>query len=158
MNIRKATINDLEGALTLNQAAIPHVGDIGMSDLEWFLENASRFLVVENKDEIAGFMIVLEPGLNYESLNYKFFCNNYSDFDYVDRIVIDEKYRGKKIGTDLYEELFRKSDKKIITCEVNLNPPNPDSLEFHKALGFKEVAEQLTYKGKKKVAMLVKKI
>ncbi|MEX2604841.1 MAG: GNAT family N-acetyltransferase [Gracilimonas sp.] len=158
MNIRKATINDLEAVLSLNQAALPHVGDIVMSDLEWFLENASRFLVAENKDEIAGFMIVLEPGLNYKSLNYIFFCNNYSDFDYVDRIVIAEKYRDQKFGTALYEELFQKSDKKIITCEVNLNPPNPDSLEFHKALGFKEVAEQLTYHGKKKVAMLVKKM
>ncbi|MHB1091087.1 MAG: hypothetical protein ACYC06_04325 [Ilumatobacteraceae bacterium] len=30
----------------------------------------------------------------------------------------------------------------LLTCEVNLQPPNPDSLRFHQRLGFGEVGQQ----------------
>ncbi|MCH2449669.1 MAG: hypothetical protein MK198_05930 [Gracilimonas sp.] len=97
MNIRRAIEEDLPAVLKLNKAALPHVNDVTLLDMKRFLEQADPFLVIENEEEIAGFMIVLQKGLDYDSLNYAFFCNNYSDFDYVDRIVISEKFRGKKI-------------------------------------------------------------
>lgn len=156
MNIRPASEKDLPTVLELNTAAIPHVSEVELSDLKRFLEQADPFLILEEGEEVAGFMIILQKGLDYDSLNYAFFCNNYSDFDYVDRIVISEKYRGQKFGTALYKHLFANSDKRIITCEVNIKPPNPDSLAFHNMLGFNKVAEQVTENGKKSVAMLVK--
>lgn len=156
MNIRFAIEKDLPAVLKLNTAALPHVSDVKLSDMRRFLKQADPFLVVEEGKELAGFMIVLQQGLKYESLNYAFFCNNYSDFDYVDRIVISEKFRGQKFGTALYKHLFATSEKKIITCEVNIKPPNPDSLAFHNMLGFKKVAEQVTENGKKSVAMMVR--
>lgn len=158
MNIRKATNDDLTEVLKLNQEALPHVSSVNQDDMEWFLNHASLFLVIEEEDTIAGFMIVLEPGQDYKSLNYAFFCNNYTDFDYVDRIVIAENYRGKKFGTALYNYLFQASAKKIITCEVNLSPPNPNSMAFHKVMGFQEVARQQTEGGHKAVSMMVKKL
>lgn len=158
MNIRLAEDNDLPKILELNEAAIPHVSEVELSDMKRFLGYAKPFLVVEQSEEIAGFMIVLQKGVDYESLNYSFFCNNYSDFDYVDRIVVAEEHRGQKLGTALYKHLFTTSEKKIITCEVNLKPPNPNSMEFHKRLGFHRVAEQVTEGGKKSVAMMVKKL
>lgn len=158
MNIRKALKSDLSKVLEINQACLPHVSSVEYQDMERFLEQASPFLVVEVSKKIAGFIIVLQKGLDYKSLNYHFFCNNYTDFDYVDRIAIAEEYRGKKLGTALYQYLFETSDKKIITCEVNLNPPNPKSMDFHEALGFSQVAEQKTEAGKKSVAMMVKRL
>jgi predicted GNAT superfamily acetyltransferase len=156
MNIRKAQDKDLAKVLEMNEAALPHVSSVELSDMERFLEQADPFLVIEEEKELAGFMIVLQKGLNYESLNYKFFCNNYSDFDYVDRIVISDKFRGQKFGTALYEYLFEQSSKEIILCEINIKPPNKNSMEFHKALGFSQVAEQVTESGKKSVAMMVR--
>lgn len=158
MNIRKAEKKDLSTILSLNQNALPHVSSVEISDIEKFLEVANPFLVIEVDGTIAGFMIVLQKGLDYDSLNYKFFCNNYPDFDYVDRIVISEHFRGKKLGTQLYEYLFEQSDKKQITCEVNIKPPNVKSMNFHNSLGFKKVAKLLTEKGAKSVAMMVKEL
>lgn len=158
MTIRKASEKDLKNILELNQAAVPHVSSVGMDEMEWFLKEADPFLVVESEGEIAGFMIVLQSGLEYQSLNYRFFCGNFKEFDYVDRIVIGEKHRRKNLGSGLYEHLFSYSDEKIVTCEINVVPSNPDSMKFHKALGFNKIAEQLTEQGKKRVAMMVKKV
>lgn len=158
MNIRDATRNDLPKILELNQASVPQVGDVGMEQMEYFLNKAKNFWVIEGDDEIAGFMVVLQPGLDYSSMNYSFFCNNYSDFDYVDRIVVAEDFRGKKIGTALYKKLFDDSDKAIVTCEVNIKPPNPDSIAFHVSLGFKKVAEMRVNHGEKEVALLIKNL
>ncbi|MAO63990.1 MAG: hypothetical protein CL666_03230 [Balneola sp.] len=158
MTIKKASEKDLKNILELNEAAVPHVSSVGMEEMEWFLKKAGPFLVVESEGEVAGFMIVLQPGLKYQSLNYRFFCGNFETFDYVDRIVIGDNHRRKKLGSALYEYLFTNSDKKIITCEVNVRPPNPDSMKFHKALGFNKIAEQITEKGEKRVAMMVKRM
>jgi hypothetical protein len=123
-----------------------------------FLKQADPFLVIESDDELAGFMIVLQSGLDYSSLNYAFFNNNFDNFDYVDRIVIADPFRGKKLGTALYDHLFENTDKTYVTCEVNKKPPNPASLAFHNKLGFNKLAEQVTESGHKSVSMLVKKM
>ncbi|SMO44309.1 hypothetical protein SAMN06265219_102153 [Gracilimonas mengyeensis] len=158
MNIRTATANDLPRVLELNEEALPHVNSLEIKDMEWFLEHAHRFVAVEVEKVLIGFMIVLEPGLDYKSLNYSFFCNNYSNFEYVDRIVIAETHRGQRVGTALYQQLFDQTEKKRITCEVNVEPPNPASLAFHRFLGFKEVARQQTNGGTKKVEFMVKEL
>lgn len=158
MNIRSAQKNDLTEVLRMNESALPHVSSVGLKEMEYFLKHADPFLVVEENGDLAGFMIVLQKGLDYASLNYQFFCNNYDDFDYVDRIVIAENYWGKGFGRKLYQQLINSSEKEWVTCEVNLKPPNPKSMEFHKALGFSQVAEQKTEGGKKSVAMLVKQL
>jgi predicted GNAT superfamily acetyltransferase len=158
MTIRKASEKDLKEILELNQAAVPHVSSLEMPDMEWYLQKADPFLVVEAEDDIAGFMIVLQSGLSYQSLNYRFFCGNFKDFDYVDRIVINKKFHRRKMGSSLYEHLISISEKRIITCEVNLIPPNPESLAFHKSLGFNKIAEQITDSGESKVAMMVKRL
>ena len=142
----------------LNVPATIKTRSLVEQNLKRFLKDADPFLVIEKDNEIVGFMIILQKGLDYESLNYTFFCNNYSNFDYVDRIVISEDYRGQKFGTELYEYLFNHSDKKFITCEVNIRPPNEKSMGFHKSLGFKKIAEQITEGGNKSVAMMVKEL
>mgnify|MGYP003118946005 FL=1 len=90
MNIRKAQQEDLPKILEINEASVPHVSSVELSDMKRFLDDANPFLVVEVEAEVAGFMIVLQKGLDYQSLNYKFFCDNYDDFNYVDRIAIKE--------------------------------------------------------------------
>ncbi|MDZ7807867.1 MAG: GNAT family N-acetyltransferase [Gracilimonas sp.] len=156
MKIRLARKSDLPKILEFNEAALPHVSKVQLADMDRFLEQADPFLVIESDSELAGFMIVLQSGLDYSSLNYAFFNNHFDNFDYVDRIVIAEAFRGKKLGTSLYNHLFENTDKKYVTCEVNIKPPNPASLAFHNKLGFNKVAEQVTEKGQKSVSMLVK--
>lgn len=46
----------------------------------------------------------------------------------------------------------------VLACEVNLDPPNPRSLEFHRRFGFEQVGMQKTEGGKKTVSLMTKPI
>lgn len=158
MNIRLVTKKDLPAISVLNEHAIPHVNRISIDKIEWFTEYSRLFVVAEKDNDINGFMIVLGPGLDYDSLNYKYFESHYKKFDYVDRIVVAESSKRQGIGTALYNYLIENSATKIITCEVNLSPPNPLSIKFHEQFGFKEVARQKSENGKKLVSLRVRNL
>lgn len=157
MLIRAANFEDLETIHQLNESVLPHVNSISMVDFEEFLKVSSFFVVIEANEEIVAFMIVLGPAKTYKSENYQFYCNKYQSFDYVDRIVVDIKSQRYGYGRALYDYLKEHSNEERITCEVNLNPPNPVSQEFHKIMGFFEVG-QLNTKCGKLVSLLVKEI
>ena len=46
----------------------------------------------------------------------------------------------------------------MLTCEVNVAPPNPVSHAFHAAMGFVEVGRQGTEGGAKTVALLARSL
>lgn len=148
MLIRPANLEDLETIHKLNESVLPHVNSISRVDFEEFLKVSSFFVVIEVNEKIVAFMIVLGPGKTYKSENYQFYCNKYQSFDYVDRIVVDIKSQRYGCGRALYEYLKEHSYEERITCEVNLNPPNPVSQEFHKVMGFSEVGKLNTKCGK----------
>ncbi|MBO6621629.1 MAG: GNAT family N-acetyltransferase [Balneola sp.] len=156
MIIREANTKDISEILKLNETEVPHVGSIRRKDFLKFLEIASNFIVMDIEGEIAGFMISLREGGDYGSVNYKFFNNHYKKFEYVDRIVIKEEFKGKGLGRKLYEFLFDNNETHLVCCEVNLKPENPDSMAFHEKLGFKEKSKMITDDGKKMVSMLVR--
>ena len=157
MKIRQAYKKDLETIRRLNGEEVPNLNSIRRKDFVHFLEIASNFVVVESEEEIAGFMITLREGREYDSLNYQFFINHYKEFEYVDRIVISKKYQGQGLGRKLYEFLFEQTEAKVITCEVNIKPENPKSLGFHYHMGFNEKSKLITGGGEKKVSLLVRK-
>ena len=159
MKLRNVQKEDLSKIRMLNEAAVPHVNSIPLSDFEHFMEFSSFFLVAEGETgEVVGFLIVIPPGQSYDSLNYQYFSQRFSQFDYVDRIVVAETYRGKGIGTQFYDHIAERSLQKRITCEVNVKPPNPQSLAFHARMGFIEIAQQDTEGGKKRVSLLVREL
>jgi predicted GNAT superfamily acetyltransferase len=57
----------------------------------------------------------------------------------------------------LYEHLFdfaKTQGRTAVTCEVNLEPPNPGSLRFHRRFGFEDVDTQATKGGNVVVQLL----
>ena len=78
----------------------------------------------------------------YGSLNYAWFNHRYDRFLYVDRIGSSES-RNKKIGSKLYQAVIDESVKHgvPIAAEVNVQPPNLDSIRFHQRHGFEQVGE-----------------
>ena len=159
-HISKTNTIDLPHIHNLNQGALPAVSSITINDMTQFLEMADYFRVIKVKNNIAGFLIALAPGKNYQSPNYKWFENKYSQFMYVDRIVIDPSCQNKGLGLAFYDdlEIFCQRYAPIITCEVNLKPKNEGSLIFHKKYGFEQVGTQKTECGKKEVSLMVYKI
>ena len=157
MQISKIEQNDYASVLALNAESVPHVNLIGPEELKWFDDNAACIRVAKIADRLAGFLIGLRPGSSYASPNYRWFCDNYPDFAYVDRVAVPSWARRQGVAEALYEA-FAKSQPgaPVMTCEVNIRPKNDGSMRFHERLGFRQVASQETDGGKKEVALMEK--
>ncbi|EDP61473.1 hypothetical protein BAL199_22122 [alpha proteobacterium BAL199] len=156
--IRAGVDADLDRLLVLNNAAVPAVNELGRSDLERFMRIASYFRVAVMQDRPVGLMVALAPGLDYGSLNYRWFEERYDGFLYIDRIVVDPSVRSAGIGAALYrnlEQVALDAGTPRLACEVNLRPSNERSLSFHERLGFRGVGTQDTENGAKTVQLMV---
>lgn len=150
---------DMQAVLDLNQGALPEVSSLTFDELLTLKDQCCYFRVARVNGEVAGFLMALQKGQDYKSLNYQWFVAQYEDFVYIDRVIVAEKFRGQGIGKALYKdiEVFTlDAHAEHLTCEVNIEPPNPGSTAFHKAAGFDEVGQQETEGGKKRVSLLAK--
>jgi predicted GNAT superfamily acetyltransferase len=104
-----------------------------------------------------GFVICLRENTNYKSINYKFFQNRHNKFLYIDRIAIANKYQFSGIGSILYKKLLSIKVKfNIPICaEVNIDPPNESSINFHRKHGFSKITESTLKEGYSVVYMEV---
>jgi predicted GNAT superfamily acetyltransferase len=154
--IETASPSDLNQILELNQKALPAVSSVNLKEMQHFLKIVDYFKTLKVNNKVAGFLIALTPGKDYNSVNYKWFENKYESFMYVDRIVVAPTYQGHGFGTAFYNDLsnFSKNIIPRITCEVNINPPNKESMLFHTKYGFKQVGTQFTEIGKKEVSLM----
>jgi uncharacterized protein len=150
---------DYDELLALNESCVPHVNSIGIDEIAFFHRSAHKFIKVVENGELAGFVIALVPGINYESLNYQWFSRELSGFLYIDRILVHPNFRRRGVASFLYdylEQVAVEDSIDCLCCEVNLLPVNPESLALHEQLGFSQKATQLTENGTKEVSMLVK--
>lgn len=148
---------DFDEVLALNTASVPHVNLIPLEQLQWFVAHAAFVRVARIDERLAGFLIGLRPGTGYASPNYRWFCSNYDDFAYIDRVAVAEWARRQGIAEALYAA-FADSQPgvPVLTCEVNIRPSNEGSMVFHQRLGFRQVGSQETDDGKKEVALMEK--
>jgi len=142
----------------LNEAAVPNVNSISREVFGRFAREAAYFKVALTNGRVAGFLVGLAFDAAYDSPNFLWFRDRYDAFIYVDRIVVAHDARRRGVGAALYRDIisFTTSQAPVLTCEVNLRPPNEGSLAFHRAFGFEPVGEQETEGGAKRVALLAK--
>ena len=132
----------LQSIYDLNQANTPEVGSLDSTeDLKKLIELSAYNLLVLKGVEIAGFIICMREGSTYGSENYLFFTKRLKKFLYVDRVVIDEHHRREGLGKAIYHEIFSqaKKDNLPIALEVNTQPINQPSLDFHEKMGFDRI-------------------
>ncbi|WP_307806996.1 GNAT family N-acetyltransferase [Naasia sp. SYSU D00057] len=156
VHLRPLRPTDYGRVVELNNAAFPAVPNADVAELTRLAGYTSLALVAEHEGAIVGFLLALDPGADYESENYRFFAERGPSL-YIDRIVVDGHIRGAGIGRALYDAVFAKAKadgRPEVTCEVNLQPPNPQSLAFHERMGFSRVGEQHTKGGAYTVALL----
>jgi len=140
---------DSDGLLSLNNAHAV--------ELSWLTEQEFKGLLAISYHSVgiapAGALLVaIDQAASYDNRNFQWFRARFSDFIYVDRVVVSQCLRGKGVARALYEDLFRRANvdrKSVITCEVNLDPPNQASLSFHRRLGFQAVGESVLPSGKR---------
>lgn len=158
--LRDGEDSDLELLLQLNEMAVPAVSSIDLVQMRWFATHAAYFRVATHENTVGAFMIGMRPGTSYASPNYRWFCNAYDDFGYVDRIVVTSAARRQGLATRIYHdfEASLPAEVAVLTCEVNIKPPNESSMRFHERLGFERVGSQETNSGAKEVALLAKEL
>ena len=156
MPVRDLLPTDLPAALALNNANLPALNEIDAAELVELVEWSAVSLAADVDGVLAGFCIVLPPGVGYDSLNYRWFSGKYTDFAYLDRIAVDPGMRRSGIGRAFYDDLRLRLAEQfpVLLCEVNIHPRNDASLAFHEAIGFREVGQQDTEGGKKRVSLL----
>ena len=160
LSLRPVQESDTARLLELNRAAVPAVNDldsIGLTALLAAGHSATAVVADADPDTVLGFTILFAPGADYASENYRWFSGRSADFLYLDRIVVAADHRGRGLGALLYSAVFdtaRAAGTDVVFCEVNLRPPNPESLAFHDRLGFTEIGRQSTKNDTVVVALL----
>jgi predicted GNAT superfamily acetyltransferase len=149
MSVRLLTPDDLDQVLAINQGGVPAVGALDAQALAHLVEQSTLALVAiapgsHGDGPVVGFCLVLAPGADYGSVNYRWFSERYDDFVYLDRVAIAPEHQGRGLGRALYAAVERNTDAAWFTLEVNLRPRNDPSLAFHTRLGFAEVGQQET--------------
>ena len=118
---------------------------------------AAYHRVSAESDAVVGaFLLALREGQSYDSPNYRWFASRYPHFLYIDRIVIATTQQRHGLGRLLYDDLLafaRTSGVGVVACEIDEDPPNPTSMRFHAARGFREVGSQVVGLRRKRVSL-----
>jgi predicted GNAT superfamily acetyltransferase len=155
--IRDLAPNDLDVAWRINQANTPAVGDELREAMDEILSMCAIALAVEVHEQVVGFCMVLPPGTRYDSPNYLYFCERFTDFVYLDRVAFAAEHQGRGYGAAMYREVERRATAPVFALEVNVKPPNEGSLRFHLREGFVEI-DQLETRPGKIVSLMVKRL
>jgi predicted GNAT superfamily acetyltransferase len=154
--VREACHDDFARIVALNAAEVRQTSAMDLARLGELAKLASVFRVAVVGGEVAAFILALREGAPYLNDNYAWFAARFTRFVYVDRIVVATAFAGLGIGSRLYEDLFayaRKEVAGVVTCEYNVEPPNPASQKFHARFGFREVGRQRVAAGSKLVSL-----
>lgn len=156
--IRLLEADDLMAVTAINNDGFPAVPITSVEEMAALVRLTSLALVTEtDAGEHVGFVLALDPGQDYPSENYVFFDATFDNHLYIDRVVLSENARGLGLGGEFYQRVFdkaRRDGRSDVTCEVNLEPPNPGSLRFHRRWGFLDVGTQATKGGDVVVQLL----
>jgi hypothetical protein len=160
VKIERPTVADYPEILEINESGLPHVNWISVDDLAKFAAQSHYFKIAREDGRIGAFLLAFSEQAAYDSPNFLWFRDRYPRFVYIDRIVVAPSWRRSGIGRLLYADLERQASAHApdLTCEVNLDPPNPGSFAFHERSGFFEVDRQHTGGGEKFVCLMSKNL
>ena len=129
------THSDFDSIVHLNQNALEGVGPLDNESLSLLVKMADQALVVDDEGDIAGFVITLPPGAEYDSSRYRWFEDKLVDnYVYLDRIVVSDEHRREGVASRLYDEVEGE-----LPIALEVYETNDVSLAFHESRGFEEV-------------------
>ena len=134
--------NEVEEMHLINQENIPELGDVPeLEDFKLRVNWSENIFVYTHEDIIKAFVLCMREGQDYSSPNYQYISSRFQKFLYVDRIAVQEEFRGKGIGEKIYSTVIAKGKENNldILCEVNTRPLNEPSIAFHQKMGFEEI-------------------
>jgi uncharacterized protein len=154
VEIRDAKLSDFPAILALNAESVRFLSPLDAQRLAALHQQSNYHRVIDSADGIAAFMLAFADNAIYSSPNYGWFATHYRGFVYIDRIVVSVTARKQGFARMLYEDIWEHAERigaTTIACEIDVLPPNPESLAFHERLGFLEVGQQQV--GAKRVSL-----
>jgi predicted GNAT superfamily acetyltransferase len=87
---------------------------------------------------------VFDDTSGFDSDYFRWFTECYTNFLYIDRVIVAEWARGQGVARALYGEIERIAQERrmAIVADVYSDPPNVPSLALHRAMGFQDVGSQ----------------
>ena len=148
------------------QAALLALNNLHARETSYLTEDQWRALIANASiarcaGKTAALLIAFTEDASYDNQNFAWFRQRMDRFAYVDRIVVDGNHRGAGLARRLYEDLFaslQDAGQDRVVCEVNMDPPNPQSDAFHDRLGFLEVGQATLVHSGKTVRYLEKRL
>lgn len=156
--IRDAEPSDFETICELNLAEVVHTSSMDVARLAELNAISCYHKVASVGGIVSAFLLAMCNGSPYKNDNFEWFSRKYARFIYVDRVVVSSASRGRRLGSLLYEDMFRHARCNaipLVTCEYNIDPPNEPSRLFHDKFGFKEQGTQWVANGTKRVSLQV---
>ncbi|MFC0677432.1 GNAT family N-acetyltransferase [Lysobacter korlensis] len=156
--VRDVREHELDSVLALNNAAGPAILPLDSTRLRAFYDCAEYFRVAERDGTLAGFLIGIGHRSEHDSSNFRWFRERYSNFFYIDRIVVASRRRGGGVGRAFYADAQSYAELRYaqMACEVFLDGGNDPVLLFHGAFGFHEVGQNVMPDARLRAAMLMK--
>jgi uncharacterized protein len=140
--LRSAQVSDIPAIMTINEAGRPNVSPLDTTVIEELFTSAPYFVVAELDSVVVGYMIGYTADHAYDGEEFAWFKGKFPQFLYIDQIALAAEARHQGIGGQLYHhatDFALTQNIPSLVCEVNLNPPNPNSLKFHTRIGFHEL-------------------
>ncbi len=144
-SIRDARDHDLAAVLALNSEWEHVTSPLAHADLARLAPGAALFRVAEVQGKVAAFLLAFGSGVDYASVNYRWFDERYHRFLYIDRVAVGSTFQRAGLGEALYADAIayaREHAVPRVVCEVDIEPANLASVAFHDKLGFLEVGTQ----------------
>lgn len=147
-SLRYADRAIIRRVLELNQNFAAELSDLDEARLMDLIGYSFDASVVEDGE---AFMIAFDQDAPYDSPNFEWFRSRHPRFVYVDRLAVSASARSRGYARMLYSHIFllaELAEQPLVTCEVNLDPPNPASDTLHHSLGFEEIGRASLNAGK----------
>lgn len=158
VEIRNAAPTDFEAICALNLAEVQHTSAMDVARLTELNSISCYHKVASSGGTVSAFLLAMCSGSPYVNQNFEWFSKRYEHFIYVDRVVVSSASRGLRLGSLLYEDIFRHARSNaipLVACEYNIVPPNEPSRLLHDKFGFKEQGTQWLANGTKQVSLQV---
>ncbi len=161
LSIRPLVPVDDAQVLSLNASAQPHVAPLDDAELCRLRGLSDAHVVAAREGVVLGYALTFSRDDPYDGEEFLMLRSMIPEaFHYIDQVVVQESVRGTGIGRCLYQNIERAALVRAaywLCCEVNTIPPNPDSLAFHRRLGFSTLGSLATRDGRN-VTLLQKRL
>jgi hypothetical protein len=147
--INRISLSMIDGLLQLNNDHAQETSWLSETQFKHLLREACYARAVVSNEAM---ILAFDPKAEYDSPNFIWFRERFSNFVYLDRVIVAERARRQGLAAAFYEDLFRWAAANrydFVGCEVNQVPLNPVSDAFHEKMRFTQVGEGEPLAGKR---------